>query len=311
VTQLNLERRLAVLDTGQAIEFKKAVLATGSRPRRPPVAGASLGHVLYTRSLRDVEALREVAKNAPNVVVIGGGLLAADVASNLKRQKVKVTLMCRYPNLWQSRLDLETAQWLTDSFRAHGVEMMMGESLNGFEGKTVLKNIQTKSGNRFPAGVALVAIGADPNLDLVANTPLSSPNGTPVNEMLETDEKGIFAAGDIALYPDKIFGGVRRVDHWKCALLQGEVVGANITGKKRQRFEYVPNYSIQLFDLRFDFVGDLSRPPSRAEIVEGERARKQFVARYYQGNYLTGIVLCNQDPKRVAAAEKELRSTQR
>jgi NADPH-dependent 2,4-dienoyl-CoA reductase/sulfur reductase-like enzyme len=311
VTQLNLDRHLAVLATGQVIEFKKAILAMGSRPRRPAVAGAGLGHVLYIRSIRDVQALKEASLAAPNVVVIGGGLIAAETVSLLRHLKVNVTLMCRYANLWQNRLDSDTAHWITGQFASRGVDLMMGESLNGFEGKTVLRNIQTKSGNRFPAGVALVAIGADPNLDLVANTPLSSPNGTPVNELLESDEKGIYAAGDIALYPDKLFGGVRRVDHWECAMAQGQVAGANITGKKRQRFEFVPRYSTKVFDLKFDFFGDLSRPPSRYDLAQGGHERKQFVIRYYQGNFLTAIVLCNQDAKRIELAEKEMRSVQR
>ena len=80
------------------------------------------------------------------------------------------------------------------------------ESLNGFEGKTVLRNIQTKNGNRYPASLALVAVGSELNLELVRNTPLSSVKGTPVNEFLETDEKGIYAAGDIALVSRPHFG---------------------------------------------------------------------------------------------------------
>jgi len=81
---------------------------------------------------------------------------------------------------------------------------MLNENLNGFEGKTVVRNIQTKSGLRFPAGLAIVVIGTEPNLQLVTNTPLSSPGGCPVNEYLESDEKGIYAVGDIALYPGQI-----------------------------------------------------------------------------------------------------------
>lgn len=308
VTQLNTERRLAVLSTGQAIEFKKALLATGSRPKRPQVAGANLGQVLYIRSIRDVRALREISDQEENVVIIGGGLIAMECAAWLKQLGRDVMLMSRYPLLWQNRMDSETASWLTDHFRAHGVKMAMQESLNGFEGKTVLRNVQTKSGQRIPAGLAIVAIGAEPNLDLVMNTPLSSPNGTPVNEYLETDEKGIFAAGDIALYPDKIFGGVRRVEHYECALEQGRVAGANITGKKRIRFEHLPHYTTQLFDLKFDVIGDVSRPPSRSELIEGDRFKKKFILHHFQGNYLMATILCNQDTKRVEAEKATLRA---
>jgi 3-phenylpropionate/trans-cinnamate dioxygenase ferredoxin reductase subunit len=307
VTQLNLERHLAVLSTGQTIEFRKALLATGSRARRPQVAGANLGNVFYLRGIRDLQALREMADIEKGVVILGGGLIGAEVAARLRQLGKNVTLITRQAQLWQSRLDAHTAAWLTDYFRAHGVNLLMQESLNGFEGKTVLRNIQTKSGQRVAAGVAIVAQGAEPNLDLVLNTPLASPQGTPVNEYLETDEKGIFAAGDITLYPDRIFGGVRRIEHWENAVEQGRIAGMNITGKKRQKFEAMPYYASWLFDLHFEFIGDTSRPPSRFEIIEGDPVKKKFVAKCFQGTYLMAMVLCNQTPERSQIARQELR----
>ncbi len=306
VIELNLEKRVAVLATGQAVEFRKACLAMGSRAKRPGVAGASLGNVVCVRTLRDVTALREISGGEKNVVVIGGGFIAAETASLLRQLRLNVRLMSRYARLWQKTLDEETATWLTDYFTKRGVDMMMQETLNGFEGKTVLKNIQTKSGNRFSAGMALVAVGAEPNLDLVANTPLSGPNGTPVNEYLETDEKGVYAAGDIALYPDRIFGGVRRTEHWENALVQGRLVGGNITGRKRQKFENIPYNASELFDLKFEFIGDFSAPPSRVEL-HGERAKKKFSARYFRGDELRGVLLCNQEASAAASARKLFR----
>ena len=122
------------------------------------------------------------------------------------------------------------------------------------------------------------------NLELVRNTPLSSVKGTPVNEFLETDEKGIYAAGDIALYPDKIFGGQRRVDHWENARQQGLLAGANMTGKKRQRYDYLPRYTSEVFDLKFQFIGDFtSGPPARHESFEGSREKKNLRRALFPG----------------------------
>ncbi len=305
VTEINLDRHIAVLATGQAVEFRKACLATGSRPKRPLVAGANLGNVIYIRTLRDVIALREICQGEKSIVVIGGGHIAAETAALIKQMKLDVKLMSKHACLWRKHLDPESARWLTDYFAKKGVEMMMQETLNGFEGKTVLKNIQTKSGNRFAAGMALVAIGGEPNLDLVSDTPLCSPGGTPVNEYLETDEKGIYAVGDIALYPDRLFGGARRAEHWESALEQGRIAGANITGKKRQKFEYIPRHASVLFDLHFDFIGDFTAPPTRAEI-EGDRGKKKFIARYFRGDDLKGILLCNQEEAQAQASRKVL-----
>ena len=305
VTQFNIERRIAVLATGHAVEFRKACLATGSKPLRPAVAGNDLGKVLYIRTIRDVLALREIAEDEKNIVIIGSGFIAAEAASHLRQLKLNVTLMNHDQHLWQHLLDAETAEWLTDYFNAKSVTMKMQQSLNGFEGKTVLKNIQTKSGERFPAGLAVVALGAEPNLDIVRGTPLSSPGGTPVNSYLETDEKGIYAVGDVALYPDRIFGGTRRTEFWENAVEQGRVAGANITGKKRVKFEYVPYRSSRLFDLHIELVGDFSRPPLRSQI-EGDRKKKKFIVKHFEGTKLRAVVLCNQESSQADKARREI-----
>src|SRR6059058_5412264 len=254
VTQVNIDRRLAVLGNGETIEFNKACLAMGSRPVRPPVAGVGLGNVIYLRTIRDALALREMASLEKAIVVVGGGLLACETASSLRQMKFKVSMMHRNTYLLNRYLDPETGAWITSYFEKHGVGLLLGESLNGFEGKTVLRNIQTKSGNRIAAGVAVVACGAEPNLELVRNTPLSGPHGSPVTDYLETEEKGI-------------------------------VAGANMTGKKRIRYEQVPYFWTEMFDLKLDFVGDFSLQPTRVNL-KGAYAKKKFVARYYQGDKL-------------------------
>src|SRR3954452_11754456 len=307
VTQLNIDRRLAVLGNGETIEFNKACLAMGSRPVRPPVAGINLGNVIYLRTMRDALALREMGNLEKTIVVVGGGLLACETAASLRAMKFKVSMMHRNTQLLNRYLDPETAEWLTQYFIKHGVALLLGESLIGFEGKTVLRNIQTKSGNRVGAGVAVVACGAEPNLELVRNTPLSGPHGSPVTEYLETEEKGIYAVGDLAFYPDRIMGGVRRQTHWENAREQGLVAGANMTGKKRIRYEQIPYFWTEFFDLKMDFVGDFSLPPTRVDLT-GTYAKKKFTARYYHGEKLRALLLSQATPREVESAKTELRN---
>jgi NADPH-dependent 2,4-dienoyl-CoA reductase/sulfur reductase-like enzyme len=306
VTQFNIDRRLAVLANGESIEFNKACLAMGSRPVRPPVAGVGLGNVIYLRTLRDALALKEMANLEKSLMVVGGGLLACEAAASLRMMKLKVGLMHRDSYLLNRYLDAETGTWLTEYFAKHGVAISMGESLNGFEGKTILRNIQTKSGNRFPVSLAVVACGAEPNLDLVRNTPLAGPHGSPVTDYLETEEKGIYAVGDLAFYPDRLMGGVRRQTHWENARKQGLIAGANMTGKKRIRYEQIPYFWTEIFDLRIDFVGDFSVLPTRVDL-QGTYVKKNFVARYYQGEKLRGVLLCHQPPREVESAKTQLR----
>ena len=283
------------------------------RPRaRPQVAGANLGNVIYLRTLRDVLALREMMELERDIVIVGGGFLAAEAASVLLDRAENTSYTCC---IVESICGTEcstprSAEFLTGQFAARGVKMMLGETLNGFEGRTVLKNVQTKSGQRFSADMAVVAIGCELNTGLVQNTPLAYPHGTPVNEYLETDEKGIYAVGDIAAFPCKILGGVRRFEHWECAHAQGYIAGQNMSGKKRIKFEHIARCAAQALDMHFDFVGDFSKPPTRY-VLDGDRNKKKFVARYFQPNGLMGILLCNQSAEKVAAAKEELRTAPR
>jgi 3-phenylpropionate/trans-cinnamate dioxygenase ferredoxin reductase component len=308
VRELNIERRLAVLENGQTIEFRKACIATGSRARRPQVAGANLGNVVYLRGYRDALAIREILLSEKHVVVVGSGFLGAEISSSLLRSGAKLSLLSRDRVIWQELLDPATAQWLTDQYQASEIQLLLNENLNGFEGKTVIKNIQTKSGLRFPAGLAIVAVGTEPNLQLVANTPLSSPNGCPVNEYLETDEKGIYAVGDIALYPNRVYGGARRVTNVEMARAQGLTAGANMTGRKRQKFEALPTCSSSVLGMHFDFVGDFSTPHFLADI-EGSREKRNFIARYRRGETLVAAVLCNRKSEEVAQIQEEVKTS--
>jgi 3-phenylpropionate/trans-cinnamate dioxygenase ferredoxin reductase subunit len=308
VTQFNIDRRLAVLSNGQTVEFKKACLATGSRVIRPPVAGTSLGNIIYLRSIGDAMALREMAAAEGSIIVVGSGYIAVEAAAALRQAKCKVSLLTRESSLWGQLVDSDTSAWLTNLFKHHGIALHLQESLNGFEGKTAVRNIQTKNGNRYPAALALVAVGTEMNLELVRGTPLSSPRGTPVNEFLETDEKGIYAAGDIALYPDRIFGGVRSVDHWDNACQQGLTAGANMTGKKRQRYDHVPWYGSEVFDMHIEFIGDFtSGPPARFEL-EGSREKKSFIVRHYAGDKLRAAFVCNRPPEEGEEIQKAIRA---
>src|SRR6516165_2169410 len=308
VRELNIERRLAVLENGQTIEFRKACIATGSRARRPQVAGASLGNVVYLRGYRDALAIQEILLSEKHVVIVGSGFLGAEVSSTLLHSGAKLSLLSRDKFIWQDLLDPDTAQWLTHLYEVAGIQLLLNENLNGFEGKTVVRNIQTKSGLRFPAGLAIVAIGVEPNLSLVVNTPLSSPSGCPVNEYLETDEKGIYAAGDIALYPDRIYGGAKRITNVEMARAQGLTAGANMTGRKRQKFEVVPTCSSYVLGMHFDFIGDFSTPHLLAEI-EGSREKKNFIARYRRGEMLVATVLCNRKPEEVHKIQEEVKAS--
>jgi len=127
-----------------------------------------------------------------------------------------------------------------------------------------------------------------------------------VNEYLESDEKGIYAVGDIALYPDRIFGGARRESSCEMAKLQGVTAGANMTGRKRQKFDVIPVSSAVVLGMHFDLVGDFTLPHLDGEI-EGSREKMNFIARYRRGESLVAAVLCNRKPEEVKKLQEEVR----
>lgn len=309
VTQFSLEQRAAVLANGQAVKFEKALLATGSGPRRPQVAGANLGNIFYLRTARHILGLREMLDLEKNAVIVGGGFVGVETASLLRKLKLGVTLITRGTGVWSRYVDAETSTWLTRYMEGNGVRFMLGEHLNGFEGRTYLQRVQTKSGNRVDCNLAICALGSEPNLQLVSASPLWSQNGCPVTERLESDELGIFAAGDIALYPNPHMGGMRREEHWDAAVAMGAHAGTNMAAKKMSNFTYVPWHQSHVFDLTFDFVGDFTKAPTRVEL-EGERDKKRrFTLKCYQLNKLTGYVFCNEETKKVQKARLEFPKT--
>ena len=112
--------------------------------------------------------------------------------------------------------------------------------------------------------------------------------------------------GDLAFYPDRLLVGMRRQTHGENAREQGLVVGANITGKKRQRYEQIPYFWTEMFELKFDFIGDFNVPAGRVQLT-GSYAKGRFALRYFQGEKLRGIVLCHHGPNDVQSARTELR----
>jgi 3-phenylpropionate/trans-cinnamate dioxygenase ferredoxin reductase subunit len=298
VVQFNAERRVAVFASGQAVEFKKALLATGSRARRVKVPGSGLGNIFYPRTMRDIVGLRETLGQISHVTVVGGGWGAIEAASTLRDAGKEVALLTRSPAVFGRFLDPDTGAWLNDLFSKRGVRLYLNEILNGFEGQNILQRVQTKSGLRIDTDAVVVFMGAEPNLSLVANTPLNGSFGCPVNEYLETEEPAVFAAGDVAFYQDKRFGGSRRVEHVDAARAQGALAGHNMSSRSRKVFDYVPWHRCTVFGSRFDFVGDFSKQPTRSR-CEGSLAKRRFTLLLQFVSRVTGIVLCNQPEEEV------------
>ena len=176
-----------------------------------------------SNSARDALAIREAAAAEKNVVVIGSGFNALEAAAALTEAKCKVILMTRQLTLWREHLDSETSQWLSDYFEKHGVKFDARAGPEWFRGQDHAQECADENaGTGLPRRWLWWRSAPIPTSSSCTTRRSAAPNGTPVNELLETDEKGIFAAGDIALFPDRIFGGVvKRIQHWTNAKRAG------------------------------------------------------------------------------------------
>ncbi len=328
VSRLDLERRQALLEGGQVVEYRRLCLCMGAKAVRPDFAGGSLGHVCVCRSAVDevrVETLlgELAAAGRGRVVVFGGGCQAAVFLNRILAKagerdgtglrsalggnwEGRVTLLHRRRHFWGRWLDEETAEWMTQKIGALGVELRMREEVKGLEGRLLLRNVQTKSGHRFAAALGLVGWGTRPRLELVQGTPLGYPQGIPVDDFLETEEKGVYAAGEVAACPP---GGGQRVDVKEGILRQAEVAAWNMTGRERRRFEWVYRRRVEFLGLRFEFLGDCEAPVRRWE-REG-RPGEGFVLRRYGERGLAGVVLCEAQSEVADAVEAELRQSAR
>jgi NAD(P)H-nitrite reductase large subunit len=289
-----------LLDGGQVVEYRRLCLCMGARALRPDLPGGGLGHVCVCRNAADEERINKLISGArQRVVVFGGGGLAASFLTRLLEDQPqghgdRLTVLHRRSHFWGRWLDPEGADWLTQRIAARGVELRMHEEVKGWEGRLMLRNVQTKSGQRFAAGLGLVAWGTQPRLELVQGTPLGYPQGIPVDEFLETEEKGVFAVGEVAACPP---GAGRRVDIAEGILRQAEVAAWNITGRERRRFEWVYRRKTEFLGMQFEFVGDCDLPVRRIE-REGKPG-EGFILRRYGDRGVVGVVLCDQ-PEEVA-----------
>src|SRR5437667_386740 len=267
-------------------------------------------------------------------LVIGGGIGGARACEGIRRhdKRGSVTLVSaevfppykrwilsksflREKSLQPKKLQEPTEHW----YQAHKIETRFGTVVTQFNidrRLAVLANGESIEFNKACLAmgsrpvrppVAGVGLGNVIYLRTLRDAPLAGPHGSPVTDYLETEEKGIYAIGDLAFYPDRVMGGVRRQTHWDNAREQGLIAGANMTGKKRIRYEQIPYFWTEMFDLHMDFVGDFSAQPTRIDL-SGIHAKKRFIARYYQGEKLRAILLCQKTAREVESAKKELRN---
>ena len=250
VSQLDAPRKQVRLENGKTYEFDRLLLATGADPVRLPIPGASDSQLHYLRTYADSRNLATKAASAKQVVIVGASFIALEVAASLRERGVAVHVVGRDRQPLQRVFGPELGQFVRGLHEAHGVVFHLEDSVTRVEGgKAVLA-----SGATLDADFIVLGVGVRPALALAEQAGLKVDRGVVVDEYLESSVPGIFAAGDIARWPDAHSGGLVRIEHWVVALRQGQVAARNMLGR-RERFSAVPFFWTRQFGVSIKYVG--------------------------------------------------------
>jgi apoptosis-inducing factor 3 len=249
VTSIDPKTKRVTLSDGRSLGYGALLLATGAEPVRLTIQGADLPHVCYLRTLADSRRIIEKAKNARRAVVIGGSFIGLEVAWSLRERKLEVAIVGRGSVPLEDVLGIQMGNLVRETHEAHGVKFHLGRIPAAIHDRYV----QLDDGTKLDCDLVVVGIGVRPNTHLAEQAGIATDNGVLVNEFLETNISGIFAAGDIARWPDPRAGRIR-VEHWVVAQRQGQTAARNILGA-RDPFTVTPFFWSNHFDLHIHYVG--------------------------------------------------------
>ena len=263
-TGLDLRRREVELEGGERLAYEKLLIATGARPRHWPGDEIALEGVFMLRDLDDALALRAAFDARPRLAVVGAGFIGCEVAATARKRGLDVTLIDVAPQP-MTALGPAVGERCAALHRAHGVELLLGAGVEGFEGSGSLEAIRLADGTRVEADLAVVALGAIPNTDWLADSGLELQPGVVCDGTLAArDAQDVFCAGDVAAWPHPMAdGALIRIEHWTNAAEQGAAAARNLLLPPDERKPYaaVPYFWSDQYDVKIQSVG----LPARAE----------------------------------------------
>ncbi|WP_437879128.1 NAD(P)/FAD-dependent oxidoreductase [Sorangium sp. So ce513] len=273
--------------TGRRLRAEVVVLATGLEPRRLPEQDRWAGvHVL--RTLDDALALRADLLAGPRVVVVGDGVLGTEIAATARGMGLAVTLVGPQSAPLEGQLGALVGGYLASLHAEQGVVLRLGVAVEGLVGAGGrVAGVRLANGEVLPADVVVVAIGSRPATGWLAGSGLQIADGIVCDSRCRAAE-GIYAVGDVAFWVHEGLGTGLRLENRSNAVEQGMAVAANIVGKDRP-YTPVPYFWTDQFDVKIQVHGLLAGHTEVA-IVDGDPARRQFVAVYGRGGRVTGVV---------------------
>jgi 3-phenylpropionate/trans-cinnamate dioxygenase ferredoxin reductase subunit len=297
-TRVDPVKRIVELETGSPVPYSKLLIATGVRNRRPPIPGLDLHGVFDLRSVSDADALRSEIAPGRRAVLIGMGFIGCEVAASLRQKGVEVVAIDPSPTPLFRVLGEKIGQVVTAIHRDHGVDMMFEDTVTRCEGAGRVERVITRSGRRIECDFAVVGVGVEPVVDVIADSGVESNNGILVDEYCRTSVEGIYAAGDVANHYHPVFARRMRVEHWQNAMKQGAAAARSMLGTG-QPYDAVHWFWSDQYDVNLQYAGFHQQWDQI--VVRGSLDARNFMAFYLKQGQIDAVVALNRgkDVRRV------------
>jgi NADPH-dependent 2,4-dienoyl-CoA reductase/sulfur reductase-like enzyme/nitrite reductase/ring-hydroxylating ferredoxin subunit len=288
VSTIEPKARHVVVAGGTIVPYDRLLLATGAEPVRLPIPGADQPHVRVLRTLGDCRAIIGLAKGARRAIVIGASFIGLEAAAALRARDIEVHVVGLEARPMERVLGPQMGDFIRALHEQHGVIFHLGDTVVTIDGKRAT----LKSGGTIEAEVVVVGVGVRPRLALAEQAGLTLDRGVAVNDALETSIPGIYAAGDIARWPDPHTGENIRVEHWAVAERQGQTAARNMLGQ-RERYDAVPFFWSQHYDVPINYVGHAEQWDEIA--IDGDIAANDCLLQYKRAGRVLAVASIYRD----------------
>jgi 3-phenylpropionate/trans-cinnamate dioxygenase ferredoxin reductase subunit len=275
-----------VLDSGQALEYRQLLIATGGQNRRLDVGGAELSGIHYLRTLAECDAIKQEAHAGRHAVVVGMGFIGSEVAASLTQLGVRVTAIFPGRAPLENVLGGEVGAAIGAIHRANGVELMAEDQIAAFEGSERVEAALTAKGNRVACDFAVAGVGIRPDVPTFAGSALAQSNGVLVDERCRASLPDVYAAGDVANQLHPLFGRVR-VEHFNNAEKQGRAAAGSMLGSTAP-YDYVHSFWSDQYEHKLEYVGHAASWDQF--VIRGSLEERALVGFYLQGDQLQAAV---------------------